>query len=396
MKALTFTARRLSTALGALIALSGLTACGNSSYEPVSSESQTEAPGDYAIPAKMDILLAVDDTGSSLNDDVMAPLQSFISKLDSQNWDFRVATTPLTHAGNISQVAVSKFDIKSGSRYKAPYPGAIASGSSLAVFPNQLVLPSATVTGGAEPGINSIAQTLENEALYLSGNGAGTRFLRSDAMTIVIVVSTSDDTSEGTPSYSSGLAATEVSATLTNRILTSKDYSSSNGTKVYSFVNAGTSPTGPYTASTSCLGPGNSFSGNRYMQLAMKTGGKYFDICSTPVTQIFDQLNKELDVQRQSFISEYVFIEQEPELSTVKIEKIRADGSTQIIPNASSSSNGGWTYIEGFQNNLPSISYPIKMNYRSGYAFKLSGNFVLKGAEKAKVTFKTRGLQNSQ
>ena len=374
-----------------LTLLPGLTSCGKSSFNPVNTQNQVDAPGSYTIPAKIDILLAVDDTGSALNAKIQAPLAAFMSNLNAQNWDFRVAATPLSQVVNISQVAVSKYDVRSRP-YVQPYPGAIATGSTLAVSPGQLILPGASVSGGGEPGINTVVQTLEQEALSLNG---GKRFLREDALTIIIIVSTSDDTSEGPVTYATGASPRPLNRDFITRIQTAKGYSSPGASKVYAFVNASTSPFGPYATTASCLGTGNSFSGNRYMQLAIATGGKSYDICSTPLTDIFRDLNTSLNIERKSYESEYVFIDQVPELSTVVIERVNEDGTKTIIPRASASNDGGWTYLEGYQNNLPSISYPIKMNYRSGYAFRLSKKYVLRGNQKANITFQARGLQNS-
>ena len=383
----------LTTALTAA-GMAGLFGCGKSSFDASATNAQNNAPGSYEIPAKVDILLAVDDTGSALNADVRTPLVNFMNRLNDRKWDFRVAVTPLSafNAKGIQQVAVSKYDVKYGGNYVAPYPGAPSSGSSIAVYPSSLLLPGAGSSTGGEPGINTIAQTLENEARYL--DGGATRFLRPDAVTYVILVSTSDDTTEG--SAASG-SPHSLSSVLVNRIRQAKGLEGQLGVKVYSFVNAETfqNPSGPYTVKTSCLGPGSSYSGNRYMMLAQATEGKIFDVCSGSVDSIFTQLDTAIDNERANYKSEYVFVDKVPDLTTVVMKRVNADGTSTVIPDASKSSDGGWTYLEG-QASYPSISSPIKMNFRYGYAFKLSPKYQLTGNQKPVVTFTERGLTNSK
>lgn len=360
----------------------GFQSCGKSSYSPVTTQSQTDAPGQFSIPAKIDILLAVDNTGSAIEADIKTPLLQFMKNLDAQNWDYRVASIGLLNPQSIFEVAISKYDTKYGSKYVSPYPGATSEGSSLAVFPNDLDLPNGTSSSGGEPGINSIAQTLENEAILMNQTNSK-NYLRKDAITVVVVISTGDDTTEGGLSYQQ-LTPKPVNADYIRRIRESKGYNNAMGTKVYSFVNT-------TTRKLNCLVNNGSVSdkGTRYMELASATGGKSYDVCSSSINSIFTALNNDLNSERINYISEYLFINQVPDLSTVEITKINADGSKTMIPRS------GWAYIEGI-STLPLISSPIPMNYRTGYAFKLNGSYVLKGNEKATISYKVRGLQNSQ
>lgn len=381
------TSTRIAHALAALTIGMGLSACGKQSFKAATSQSSTDSPGSYSIPAKIDLLVGVDNTGSALNQNIKAPLQGFMNNLQNQNWDFRVAGVPLSGYQQISQIAVSKYDANWGSSYTPPYPGAPAIGvlSTLFKTPQNFNFAPPQTTDGNEPGLRTISDTL-SRAFTKS------YFLRDDAALVVVVISTGEDTSDGAPAY--GTPPPTISSSILNGIRYAKGNQYANAVKLYSFVNTALTSNGGSGYTTSCLGTGISWSGNRYMNAAQATGGKSYNICKSSIASLFSQLNDELMSNRESYISEYVFIEKEPNISTVVMKKVKRDGSQVVIPQSNGSSDG-WIYL-GYQQNKPTISYPIPMGHRNGYVFQLIGSAQLSGPEKANITFIPKGIQDSQ
>ena len=105
--------------------LVALSSCGSQSFDVVQSQQDSGSAGGTSIAPKVDILLAVDNTGSTLEvqNTLNASIRTFLTQLNSQNWDFRVAAVPLTGAVSISRISASKYDANSAN-WVSPYPGA--------------------------------------------------------------------------------------------------------------------------------------------------------------------------------------------------------------------------------------------------------------------------------
>ncbi len=101
-----------------------LSSCGKQSFGVVQSQQDSGAPGGSSIAPKVDLLLAVDNTGStySVQPALNAAIRGFLTQLNAQGWDFRVTAIPLTGAPVISTISASKFDGNSAN-WVPPYPG---------------------------------------------------------------------------------------------------------------------------------------------------------------------------------------------------------------------------------------------------------------------------------
>jgi hypothetical protein len=111
-------------------------------------------------------------------------------------------------------------------------------------------------------------------------------------------------------------------------------------------------------------------------------------------------LTHQLAVQRLNYNLLYLFVSQEPNLSTVTVTKYKNGDRNQasIIPQ---DSKNGWSYAGNVTNVStiyfldPATGQPVYMNTASGYALKLNGNAVLTGADTAQVNYKPVGATTS-
>jgi hypothetical protein len=152
---------------------------------------------------------------------------------------------------------------------------------------------------------------------------------------------------------------------------------------------------------STCMGY-PSFDGSRYKTLTSAIGGWNYNICgasstSTAMAQVFTNLRSELQVRIQAFRTKLIMVEQQPDLSTVKIVKYPSGNRNapitlnQISSSSAQTSVNGWTYIGRIENRATmetSELPPAPMNYASGYAIELKGSAVLEGSDTLEISYK--------
>lgn len=373
-----------------------LTGCGSQTFDVVQSEAQSEAPGSTLSPAKVDIVLAVDDSGSTaeIRAQLNASLQGFLTGLQSQNWDYRVTEMRLVSGStSISQIAASKYDPMWGAEWLAPYPGATASTvpsvGSLFRKPNQFSIPNWSPSSGEEKGLANIRD-------FLSSSAAQNSFLRPDAMLAIIVFSNGQDTSEqgtcvyGTPSNCVlWQFPSTVSASLISSIRNVKGAALAPSVKLYSVVSPG-------NYSSGCLGAG-AYAGTRYTNAASQLGGRDFNLCYGNFSATLSEMATHLQSQQLSFVRDHVFLAQQPNPASIRVFKTVNGIKSEIPANM-------WEY-RGYVSNQPvTIGYvgssgqivSMQADYRSGYAIKLFGSAVLVGNQTATIEYLPAGVQPSQ
>lgn len=401
--------------LGLIFALgAALTGCGKAAFDTTASVEAQSAPGSFTIPAKVDVLLVEDDTGSmnEIYPQISSAMPQVLSTLESKGWDYHFATIPLTTYRSLNAVTASHYDGNWGVQWTAPFPGAAQFGPetvSSSVFkktdiydgylhPNEILQ-----TNGQERGFENIVNSL------YSMTGDGTNFLRDDAMLVVLMVGNGNDTSkvnycnrgDGVMVSCDSLGYTQCSstdmstwgapgATCASGALSLKYYinafkgikASPNLIRFYSVVSNRTALYG------SCQGA-NAYIGDRYQKMAAALNGKSYDICSGPtaVTASLDALASDLISVRLQLETEYLPISQRPDESSIVVT--RSDGV--IIPQ---SSTNGWTY-EGYVSNVYAIDQPVPMDQFSGYAIRLHGGYKLLGSQSATVSYTPYGLHSS-
>jgi hypothetical protein len=400
-----------------LIAVAGLgllaTGCTKQAFTVTRAQTET-SPGTYTIAPKVDLLMAVDDTGGMA--DVYSQIQNqvpnFLKQLQNKGWDYHFATTPLTTSRSMSQVAAAQFDPNWGAQWIAPFPGAdpsqIESVSSL-VFrtPDNYgaYIPPGDISNakaGTEPGFETILDALSNRS-----PNAG--FLRQDSMTVIVVVGVGDDTSRVNFCRTSG-----------NRVVPCEDAGQPLCTSLPGLDGGGTcgsyqlsldsykdqllalkggaaAKTKFYAAISpqrgSCLGS-SVFAGTRYYQMADALNGATYDICSQSVSAVLTSLSESLQVQRGTYRQHYLFLDQEPNVASIEITVTRADGTVETL---SEDPYNGWTYAGYIDPSAPvyAIDAPAELNLQSGYAIELHGSGKLVGDDRADVSFKPAGAVDS-
>lgn len=190
--------KKLSIVGLAAFVSAAISGCGAQQFEATSTTQSQQSPGQYTVPAQVDILLAENDTGRMFEaySQLSQQFPAFLTSLQAQGWDYHFVTIPLTTDQPIEQAMASTYDANWGSQWTSPYPGAVIgdieslSASVFATPGNYTgfsVTPSNSLDGNA-PGLENIRQALTNRV-------QGTGFLRPGALLAVIVLGTNDDTS---------------------------------------------------------------------------------------------------------------------------------------------------------------------------------------------------------
>ncbi len=379
------------TALFSLMVTGG--ACGKTKFNPTSSDIQATGPGSYTIPAKVDIILAEDDTGSisEAYDQISAQIPGFVASLEQSGWDYHFVNIPLTTDRPITQALASHYDSNWGSQWTPAYPGqsATASGMLPASIFRRPESFSAMISRGDVDYTNSKNATewgFDNIETAISVEAKAAKVLRSDAMLVIMVISTGQDTSGVTlcarsDSDSTGQVmvpcAGSDAASFNSYYTYFKGLRPSGRVKFYAAVANG---------EKNCLGNAQTFAGTRYQQMAYNLSGQFYNICQQNVSTVFSSLVNDLAATRISLRTRYLFINKQPQLGSIKVYK-----NGQLLPE---SSTNGWTYA-GYVNNVYAIDYPTSMNLSTGYAIELHGTAKLVGDDSGSVTFDPYGVQGS-
>lgn len=404
---------------GGLIALAvlALSGCGKQAFVVVETTSLQSAPGTYTFPPKIDILLAQDDTGS-MNESlpqVKQQLPAFLNNLEGRGWDYHFATTPLTHERAFHEIAASWFDSAWGALWVPPYPGAVIDLAQGITPANRVRRPETysqflgagdiqNVLNGFEPGLETIERALVSHA-------PGTGFLRDDALLVILVLSNGNDTSdvklcdrgdsvyvpcENAPQAQQGTAVCGTPGVAPGDCSTLAG-SFDHYRSAFRAVKPDPAQVTFYSAVAkqqigNCLGGASRYS-SRYIQMAGELGGASYDICSQSVSSVLDSIAGQLQVTKGSFRTRYLFVEREPDVSSISVVRYIGGDVNQAVEIPQDPING-WTY-EGYLNDVYVIDSPVEMNRASGYALELHGSAKLVGNDSAAVTFKPAGAENA-
>lgn len=413
--------------LAALLAVSSLTlfsGCGQQAFNITPTAQTSQAAGSYTIPAKVDIILAQDDTGSiiPIQSEIQNEIPNFLSQLQNKNWDYRFTLMPLTAIANltstqkaITQIAPSRYDGNWGSLWTSPFPGADptigrvdadlfrtlgpVSGLSAPFF--NFSVSATTASASIEPAFQAISTRLKHSQ-------AQSKFIRSDALLAVIVVSNGEDTSGlKTCVRSDGAGYLCTSACYDAHIatktthecpnaemdvgnlaeqklsLTSIKPSSPNGVKVFSIVS------GSYTSN--CRGKA-AFAGSRYAWMSKETGGQAYDVCaSNSISSALTGIAQNLQAIQLSKRQSYIVIEnQQPEENSIRVFKLTNDGrEIELAQNATN----GWVY-EGGPRAEYEIHDPVTERLKYGYVIRLNGAAQAIGSEIVYARFTAKGAKD--
>ncbi len=384
MKALkkVLAANQISQAIAA-VALSFLSGCGADAFVTASRVEEGVSPGSFTIPAKVDILLVQDNSGSmqEVYGELQQQIPPFLAGLEQSGWDYHFATIPLLNDRPVNQVLASRHDINWGSQWTPAYPGLTASSPgpgqiSPSVFRRPenynfiMALDTTNQQQSTEPGFQTIKSALQTRL-------PSTGFLRDDALLVVFVMGNGEDGSGVTYRQLNGFSVpTNDEASFQNYLSFFKGFRTAGQLRFDSAV----------AAYKGTCRNGNSYHGARYERMAGELYGKRYDICYYPISSIVDNLKSSLQERRIAMRTRYVFIAREPEPSTIVVYK-----NGTAVPQ---SSTNGWTYV-GYQSNIYVIDSPFPMNRGSGYAIELHGSAKLIGTDTVSVGFKDKGLRDT-
>lgn len=385
--------------LSACLALA-VSGCGDQKFRSVPSTVAGKAPGSVLIPPKVDILLAIDDSGSMrrLADAVSVQLPIFLNEIEAKNWDYRFAITQLQNPGDLTQIVGSKYDPNwnqdaFGRQWNPPFPGADPS-LIPAIDPAYFRTinsfgqwPQWSSASGDEPGLQTIYDTL---ALTAPSRG----FIRQDALLVVIHIGNGQDLSKPGPTiYDRG------DGILIPRPPETWDDGLAGESGWYKMLRS-LKPDPKQFRFFSWSNPSGLFASSRYRNVALNLastgsyGSPNFDIYTDPLSTVTAAMTQQLETQRVQFQTRYLFISKAPNTSTIKVKKYPGGNASAGIDIPNSSVNG-WTYA-GYKAppGVYAIDFPILMNRTAGYAIELHGTAKLVGTDSADISFKPAGFIN--
>jgi len=394
--------KQLKTLASLALALS-LSACGEASFQTGTQIAAQAAPGSYTVPAKVDILLVQDNTGSTvgLANEIHNETFNLLNSLSNKGWDYHFASIPITLAADpvnqrnlIEQVIASKHDANwdALSAWIKPYPGALATDTSLSILNTLFRTPSTysefpatgqTSYGNDEPGFESIKWILTHAQTKSARN-----FLRSDANLAIIVVSNGNDNSG--LSDADCLRPDGTYFCSSNQTILNNYYNafralkpSASNVKFFSAVAMNTQN------SNTCRGT-TAKKGTNYIAMAQYFASTPVDLCqSNSVSSLLSQLDSSLQPITYEQISRFIVIDEEPNPASIHVGKILSDGSTVV--NFTEGDPNGWNYL-GYQSNVPVIQAltpngMTTISSQSGYTIELLGTAVIVGSEEPVITY---------
>lgn len=361
------TLKTLFTATSLLVALSS---CGQQTFDVVHTQDQSEAAGATSIAPKIDIVLAVDNSGSAyeIQNRLNASLRTFLIGLNQQNWDFRVTAIPLIGTPSLGSISASKFDANTRN-WVQPYPDAPKTStipSSYYVAPESYsVSTSPGFTTGVEPGLSNIGTFLNQQTTQ-------NYFIRKEAALAIIVLSNGNDTSDGTTTIFPYGPVAQISNSLLSSIRDSKGMSLGQTVHLFPVVTS---------------------KGTRYKSIGQSLGGHTpINLNAYNMDTILTLLRGQLEAITLNFTKRYIQIAKRPNEDTIRVTKF-SNGQSISVPKSINGS-AGWRYIGNVR--VPMVSVPIEMDFRTGYTIELVGGmYDLIGKDSASVDYLEYGVNPS-
>ncbi len=386
-----------------LLAGPAFSACSKQPFTVGKVKSELAAPGTFSVPAKVDVLIAQDNTSSMYEalGAIQAQVPGFMTQLQNSGWDYRLAVTPLAHYENpdslreLDEIVGSRFDANwlMFNQWWEPFPGVDPS-SLNNIMPQFFRTPANfggyMTTADILPFLNSQENGFKTIQRTLFEKSPVSQFLRPDAMLAVIVIGNGNDTSDVNMCLTVGNNSQYIPCGepgtqpgqmyLDNRAATFDKYRND----FLSLVSSGQTAKIQFHSIVAfnnewgCVASNDhAYRGYRYLDMALALDGTQSDICSLPINSALTALNDDLQATKTSFVTKYLVLGYEPDPSQIQVTKLIGgdpDNAVVIPQNATN----GWTYIGGPQT-LNTVIYPIPMNQQTGWVIELNGTGLFHG-----------------
>lgn len=348
------------------LALSVLSACGKTKYQVSNTEANATADQYLVTKPKVDIIF-FQDNSDSVNygpySIIKSQMQNFVNNLD-HNVDYRFVVLKMLSKQELYEKIVLAKDCN-GTQARC------YSTSQLGTFNS---------TNGNETWINIADSNIGSKDYGMSNmtnnisllNGTG--FLRSDASTVVVMLTNGNDHEGSYPeTRSDGVVVTKFNYNyISNYVSWFTQFRRAGMLKVFPVVSM---------YGGNCYGS-SSFQGGAYIEFANKMNqarsgsAQAFDLCSGDLSNgvVLNAIFSGLKTMVEAIRFDHVAMDRKPLVSSIKVYK-----NGQLL----SSSN--WTYI-GYQSNQPTSYYPAPGNNKTGYFVKLNG-VDYSGKDQIKVDF---------
>jgi hypothetical protein len=345
-------------ALGLLTALVG-NGCGKDEFVDQRYSESLAAVGYQTVPAKLDLMLVVDNTPSFgfPYAEFQNSLPSLVSQLASQGWDYHITAIAMA-PGNTSTYtyqAISRVLVDPNKNYQydpnsgAPNYGYVSTDYAV-THPSHL-----NVVFPINYNIGSSEQTLRGIRDSLSTDRAG--FVRDDAQLAVVVISNGDDASGSSTSYWASAIASAARK--------------SNARQIQFFPVV----SNYYVGDRSCWGA-NANVGRRYLEIANlfnTLAPTAYDVCrNSSMSQIVNVLVSQLRATKNAYVRTAIVFSRRP--TTLSITK-----NGVVIPQDPTNTNG-WNWDTTLPDSytaspIPTVTEPYNLNYEGpGWVIRLYGN----------------------
>ena len=380
-------------AVGLICALAGVVGCAKQEFKPAAFTKNAAAVGSRFLPAKVDILLVVDNTPSAAASviQIQNQLSGFLSDMNGKFWDYHIAKMPLSIQSSYSPINhilvnanFNSTSLPDGT--PTPSTGIVPSSFATSDPVNFMQMPSTTT----DPAGDTVYQQIYNTLAHSNDNG--TNFLRNDAMLAILVVTNGFEKTiwsyqNGSTVGSYNPSGDTLQQAWAQNLINLKG--SRQLLRFYALASLGD------VKNYSCQGS-NAYPGMSYLDMINKgylvgSAGNFCD--SSSLSNILADIDSNLQITRQDYVYSAIVLDSEPRPESIAITK----GDGNAIPQ---SSTDGWQYLGfGTAYTITGIYDPSTGNtttlspglsQRTGYVIQLNGKGRIVGSDAPTIEFQKR------
>ncbi|MBI3555621.1 MAG: hypothetical protein HY074_05105 [Deltaproteobacteria bacterium] len=367
--------------------------CAKQQFVKEQFTASASAVGFRYLPAKVDILMVPDNTGSinSVFSTVQSQLSGFVSGLQGQYWDYHVGRSPVYYPANTPR-SVGNPVLVNGDYNTNVLPdgttvaasGIVPSDRATTNLNNFPILQSVFQTGNGD---NTFSNTYS--ALANAQNDTYTNFLRQDALLAVIVMTNGYDITVSDQYGNISGAGSSNLQMYANQLIGLKG--TAKLVRFYAVASYGVTTNDPYC--------GTSYSGNSYFGINQYIlglpkfdglGNPISNICnSAAMANVLSDIQTNLNIVKQSYIYSNLVLTDQPVVSSIQLTKNGA-----AVPQ---DDTNGWSYkgletvytVTGIQDQSTGVITQLSpgLNQRTGYVIQLNGAAKMVGSDTPNLVY---------